>query len=348
MKRIVVVIIFVSLCVLGWLLSNKLRVTTDTGRNNSTIAGPVATPPTGQSESSASVSVAERQRMTDASCLDYLEKLGQVPKDADTREWGLAPQTSWWGKPLDSKEFWKGRVVWLDKSAVSAAQRYGRYLPPMPYEDASIRRYPNDDDEVVTQWGVEGPNIPYRYTNREGRFWDKYGKHSPKPPENLEFEQDNAASQILGKCIAYVETHTHDVRKQMMATETSQIDESIKRHIVSLGYPVEAFSYEALFWKYVVDKRQEYADDIKRFHSTDTNAPAIKIFMGRLQVDAKYLTEPSTGEVLRKANAWKIAYIQRLRNENVDASYINAYLKAWNLTWEDVFPNIAPSISPLK
>src|ERR1017187_1007063 len=43
-----------------------------------------------------------------------LEKLGEVPKQADELEWEAAGQTSWWGKPLDPEKFWKGRVVWLD------------------------------------------------------------------------------------------------------------------------------------------------------------------------------------------------------------------------------------------
>jgi hypothetical protein len=34
---------------------------------------------------------------------------------------------------------------------------------------------------------------------------------------------------------------------------------------------------------------------------------------------------------------WKIAYLQRLRKEKTDESYINAYLKAWNLSPAEAF-----------
>jgi hypothetical protein len=40
---------------------------------------------------------------------------------------------------------------------------------------------------------------------------------------------------------------------------------------------------------------------------------------------------------MRAANAWKIAYLQRLRREKTDESYINAYLQAWNLSATEVF-----------
>jgi hypothetical protein len=54
-------------------------------------------------------------------------------------------------------------------------------------------------------------------------------------------------------------------------------------------------------------------------------------------VDPSYIIQPLTHEQLKAANAWKIGYLQRLRRENVDESYINAYLKAWNLSATEVF-----------
>lgn len=86
---------------------------------------------TKQSESMATkkakvLSPAERRHMSDAERIQWLEKLGEVPAGADYHEWLLAAETGWWGKPLDPKEFWKGRVIWLDASASMAAQRHGR------------------------------------------------------------------------------------------------------------------------------------------------------------------------------------------------------------------------------
>ena len=40
---------------------------------------------------------------------------------------------------------------------------------------------------------------------------------------------------------------------------------------------------------------------------------------------------------LKAANAWKIAYLRRLRTEKTDESYINAYVKAWGVDPKVVF-----------
>ena len=40
---------------------------------------------------------------------------------------------------------------------------------------------------------------------------------------------------------------------------------------------------------------------------------------------------------IRSTNAWKVAYLQRLRREKVDESYIHAYLKAWSIPPAEVF-----------
>ncbi len=60
-------------------------------------------------------------------------------------------------------------------------------------------------------------------------------------------------------------------------------------------------------------------------------------YLQLLPVDPKLITEPLNDEQLKESVQWKIDYLQRLRREKVDESYINAYLKAWNLHAEDVF-----------
>jgi len=66
---------------------------------------------------------------------------------------------------------------------------------------------------------------------------------------------------------------------------------------------------------------------------------AVDNFFKEVYVDHALITEPLTREQLDKANAWKVKYLNRLRDEKWDESYINAYLKAWNLTDEYVFGN---------
>ena len=47
------------------------------------------------------------RRLSDQERLDQIEKLGHVPEDAEMpRDWNLAQQTTWWGKPMDAKTFW--------------------------------------------------------------------------------------------------------------------------------------------------------------------------------------------------------------------------------------------------
>jgi hypothetical protein len=79
-------------------------------------------------------------------------------------------------------------------------------------------------------------------------------------------------------------------------------------------YPTEAFTDEALFWRRVLDNRHDF--------DFETNK----------------IARPLTDAQMKAANAWKIAYLQRLRREKTDESYINAYLKAWNLSPAEVFP----------
>ncbi len=57
----------------------------------------------------------------------------------------------------------------------------------------------------------------------------------------------------------------------------------------------------------------------------------------KLSMDREFITDPLTDEQIKTANGWKYAYLQRLRRENVDESYIKAYLKAWNLSAMEVF-----------
>ena len=60
-------------------------------------------------------------------------------------------------------------------------------------------------------------------------------------------------------------------------------------------------------------------------------------FFRGVYVDHKYITEPLSNEDIQAANAWKVAYLRRLRYEKTDESYINAYLKAWGLSSNEVF-----------
>jgi hypothetical protein len=155
------------------------------GRSNSEVGA--ATQGGVISGSAAFLTIAERSRMSDAARQQWLERLGQVPEDATEgdRDWYLAQQTSWWGKPVDSEAFWKDRVVWCDSSAQSAPRRHGRAYPPLPYEDANLPAYPNDEGIDWNSGVVEGPNLHFATSSKENAFWDRFGKTMPHPPRKV-------------------------------------------------------------------------------------------------------------------------------------------------------------------
>src|SRR3954470_15457905 len=102
------------------------------------------------------------------------------------RDWHLAEETSWWGRALDPRTFWEGRVVWLDESSISSARRHGRAYPPPPYVDPSLPSYVNNNDVTEGSGGIEGPSLHLHWTPKERAFWERFTRTHPKPPEMLE------------------------------------------------------------------------------------------------------------------------------------------------------------------
>jgi hypothetical protein len=270
-----------------------------------------------------------RKGMSDSERLQLLEKNGEVFKDADIHEYQLAQRTSWWGKPLDPTTFWKGRVVWLDADARNAANRRGRGFPPMPYKDPTLPSFRNDDG-VDWSWSTpDGPNIHYGKSSEENAFWGVFRNSHPKPPEDLEGEQYGVAGNAIAE-----RTRAEHTQAGPSTLETSSRRVDLYRdRALEAGYPEEALSPTALFWSYVLGQRREFQVLVQRGRSPESLL-ARRMFSG---LPAKYLTEPLTEEQLKAANAWKVPYLQRLRREKTDESYINAYLQAWDLSASEVF-----------
>jgi hypothetical protein len=248
--------------------------------------------------------------------LGELEKAGEIPEgDNDILDWQLAQKTSWLGKPLDPKKFWNGRIVWNDRTAVSDAHRHGRLYPPIPYENTNLPAYPNDDG-FHTRSAIEGPGIFYADSSKEAGFWDFFNRTKLRPPDQIDQTQFRAAEALL---------RLGD-------------NGNIRSGPVSANYPPDAFTTNALFWAYVESKRAEYQGLLASYDGT--NDPHFAPLFGMLLVDRKYVTDPLTPEQIiaeTAAKAWRIAYVNSLAGQNVDPSYINAYLQAWNLTADQVF-----------
>jgi hypothetical protein len=271
-----------------------------------------------------------RRQMSGAARLELLEKLGCVPEDAELADWELATETSWWGKPIDAEVFWRGRIIWLDATNRRDAYRLGRLYPPVP-PGMHAPTYKDDKDRRGS-YGLDSPNIPYVFNPSERGFWDSFSKTHLKPPDELASQQFQLAESVFGVSYDYERGGN---RTHLRQTDVETIQKAELRDAVDVGTPREALSENALLWTYVLRKRQEYADLISYGERAATVAGPQ--FLKKVLVDPKYITEPLTEDQMRAANDWKIGYLQRLRKEKTDESYIQAYLKAWNLSEEQVF-----------
>ena len=161
--------------------------------------------------------------------------------------------------------FWKGRVIWLDESAQSAAASRGRSYPPIPYDDPSIPY--KDEDIPPSPGGIEGPNIASRMSNKENAFWNKFVSSHPRPPKDIERMQLQVAERVLRARQRNDDSLSRRSRSSPEMMERSaniEIERAVKE-----GYPPEAFSDEALYWRYVSEQRWEYQKEMDNFHSED-------------------------------------------------------------------------------
>ncbi len=274
------------------------------------------------------IDIASRARLTTRERQDYLERFGRVPDDVDALDWALSQKTSWWGKSLNPREFWNGRVVWLDSAVADAARRRGRGYPPIPEGEAKGID-PNGDREVQAPnvYEVEGPNIDFRFTENESHYWAEFSRHHPQPPENIARRQQMLARQSV-KLRPPGEADTR-------AEPVPELKSSQVRAAEALGYPPEALTESALFWAYIMQKHQEY---VQRSAAGElVGSPALQAFLESLHADPVYVTNGPTPKDIEAANAWKFAYLRRLRSEKTNETYIPAYLQAWNLSEAQVF-----------
>lgn len=273
----------------------------------------------------ALVSLQQRRAMNDRDRLRWLEGLGIVPEDAEDKDWQLAKRTSWWGKPIDAKRFWSGRTLWNDRATQRDAMRLGRWHPPIPDgREEELLNYSAKDVES-SMVAVDGPSLSFYGNERENAFWDHFDRTHPIDPEEIEREQSKVAADY-GNAHKLINLSSNDVERYK---------ESLRIEPLNRGYPAEAFTQEALYWVNVMGQRERYTKQIAPFAA---RRPSVgSNWLGRQSLDAKLVTQPWTEEQIAASNGWKISYLQRLRRENVDEAYVNAYLKAWNLTTFQVF-----------
>ena len=277
-----------------------------------------------------------------------LEWLGYVPHDLSRNawqsavDWRVAQWTTWWGKRLDPQTFWRGRVIWCDDSAKAAAGQRGRSYPPIPVHRPELMAgFPLSSRSHVDlvprpfSGGLDsGPVTPYHSTDAENAYWNWFWMTKPKPPATLEREQFEVASMILRMrqplLVRGVDIHAGVTERERARSELGK-----KSQAREIGVPVEALTDDALFWAYVMNQRQEYAELLAQSGRGKTLQER---FLKRLAVAPELITDPLTPAQRRAADIWKIAYLQRLQREKADESYIAAYVRVWNLSPTDLAP----------
>ncbi len=277
-----------------------------------------------------------------------LERLGEVPESVmrDTKpgegDWRVAEWTTWWGKPMDPRKFWEGRVIWNDESAQAAARRHGRQYPPIPEQLTNLSRsfpigsrYQEDIVPGSLSGGLDGGRVaPFHYTEAESMFWNWFWRTQPKPPSTLEREQFEVAENGLS-----MRKFLNDkASAQLLGNAGKNAEGFQKGRALEIGMPPEALDDDALFWAYVMKWREQYSKTVLEMEALQGGRdPFEMVRLRSLAIDRKFITEPLSREQITAANAWKILYLRRLRREKVDESYIGAYLEAWKLSATEVF-----------
>jgi hypothetical protein len=198
----------------------------------------------------------------------------------------------------------------------------------MPYEDPALRDYQDDDRPRGQGYSAEGPGgLGIWESSREGAFWTKFIAEHPKPPEQIRRQEYMAADQIFR--LRNLPPGGPALEPNILATA----EQATKARLSQGGVPIEAQSEDAMTWEYVLYCRENYQERVNQ----GQNPAQLNAFLSTVYADTNLITQPLTTDQLKAANAWKITYLQRLRREKVDKSYINAYLSAWNLSASEVF-----------
>jgi hypothetical protein len=148
------------------------------------------------------------------------------------------------------------------------------------------------------------------------------------PPDKIASNQNSIAREANYLDWSRRSDPSHETHWDVLADQS-------RSSAISQGCPPEALSNEALHWTYIMQQRSNYSQAIAlppAAMSVRTNT-----LFSATAVDHGLITEPLTDEQFRAAGAWKILYLQRLRRENTDESYIDAYLQAWSLAPDQVF-----------
>lgn len=209
----------------------------------------------------------------------------------------------------------------MDLKARLAARERERFYPPIPFGETNFLDR-SDKDIYDHSGGVDGGWTYYYENDREAAYWSWFWRTHPLPPEDIERQQVEIEETILA-------SKTWKGVRQKDIDSTKNIE---KERAIELNCPPEALTDDALHWAYLFHQHQQYQQ-----YSQRIPAEVVQAIAHNAGDNLSQLTNSITAEQIKAANAWKIAYLQRLRREKTDEQYIKAYLQAWNLSTNQVF-----------
>lgn len=263
---------------------------------------------------------------TDPGAVGWNEPLGKPRGGFETN--------TWWGKPMNPAEFWKGKTVWLDTQCLTALRQRGRTSPPPAFDDVflSLSNY--------CVWVADGsPKALTNICDAEYNWWNRWVGLLPRTPADIAWWHAHQAEEYMSRNPPQGGAAEEDRPSRLKrATEelTKWLDGSAEDALRE-GWPIEALDDQALYWAYVRAKRIAYAEECaiaKRIDDEERKLAFLGRFRERLSVDFDVVGRPVTEAEDKLADEWKRRYIKRLVREETDRTYIESYCKTWGLNAE--------------
>lgn len=255
--------------------------------------------------------------------LQELEGMAQLPRNAWPEEEKLAESTSWWGKPLDPKEYWRNRPLWIDAETSWSANARGRLHPPIPFDDQEMLELPAEDTRKRGYAGIEGYTPAYVSNPRERNFWAKWYSRLPQPPQKIDVDRLRAAQLIMS-----IESRSRQPKQRGQPTTAADVTrywETVGRSAISDGGPPEAFERSCIYVAFILN-----------VYTKQGSSASNELNNWRGIIPNEYL-DASEAKLREMDKAWKHAYINRLKNELSQhpqlAPFVDEYIKAYSEAW---------------
>lgn len=237
---------------------------------------------------------------------------------------------------IDGQKFWSGRPVWLDADALRAAHLRGRALPPLPFDDPLLGEYlPTNRFANVSGSPDDSEGRSLVTDALELAFWSKWTRLLPKPPDEIETEQQKRASEffeydrsrgrylsLLGEMKAPPPALPRRIPRERLM--------DIREEVLVEGFPSEAFTSNALLSAYVVATRTEYGKE-QTSSEPEANGHVGTRPSGSVSSSSRDLGDGIPESVAPPPSAWRMQYLRRLLQEDVADEYVHAYCTAWGI-----------------